>query len=197
MDGWISPLSLRCYKSRMMSSARKILTLRLIKEKYEHWDPSVLRGTKKKETMWVPVVSVLTRWCHWEQVRSWPPICATVPQWWCWTAGVCDGSARDRSPSQCWKAKQDVQKCCRNVHHCSVMSAFMFLCEFYGCSLPWQEFTWWEEPTDINLGVMLLFTHTAVILSSRKVTKAMPSLFMEMRFFSALNSSVRFSSNSL
>lgn len=40
-------------------------------------------------------------------------------------------------------------------------------------------------------------THTAVILSSRKVTKAMPNLFSEMRFFSALNSSVSFSSNSL
>ncbi|TNN56890.1 hypothetical protein EYF80_032880 [Liparis tanakae] len=51
--------------------------------------------------------------------------------------------------------------------------------------------------TDVNLRVLLPFTHTEVILSSRKVTKAMPSLFMEMRFFSALNSSVRFSSNSL
>lgn len=58
-------------------------------------------------------------------------------------------------------------------------------------------FMWWEDLTELNLSVVLLFTHTAVILSSRKVTKAMPSLFIEMRFFSALNSSVRFSSNSL
>jgi len=40
-------------------------------------------------------------------------------------------------------------------------------------------------------------TYTAVILSSLKVTKAMPSLFIEIRFFSALNSSVSFSSSSL
>lgn len=106
-------LSLKCYKSRMMS-VWKIFDFEANRGKIWVLGPfRFKRHQKLKETMWAPVMSVLTRWCHWEQVHSWPPICATAPQWWCWTAGVCDGSAHDRSPSQCWKAKQDVQKCCR------------------------------------------------------------------------------------
>lgn len=97
MDGWIAPFLLRdrkivwscCFAEDFGTDHRRIKV----------WGP--LRFERHR----VSVMSVLTRWCHWEQVRSWPPICATAPQWWCWTAGVCDGRAHDGSPSQCWKTK--------------------------------------------------------------------------------------------
>lgn len=50
-------------------------------------------------------VQTLTRWCHWERVRSWCPTAETLPLWWCWTAGVVCGSARDRNPSQFYKTQ--------------------------------------------------------------------------------------------
>lgn len=67
------------------------------------WEVPPTQQKKKKKKKWNPVMSVLTRWCHWERVHSWPPTRATEPQWWCWTAGVCVGSPRGCNPSQCWK----------------------------------------------------------------------------------------------
>lgn len=58
-------------------------------------------------------------------MHSRPPICATAPQWWCLTAGVCDGSARGCSPSQCLKTKQDVQESCISTQQHLPLCLFM------------------------------------------------------------------------
>lgn len=96
----------------------------------------------------VPVTLVLARWCHWEQVHSWPPICVTGPQWWCWTAGVCGGSPRDCDLSLCCRMNQDAQKHTRNisVYICIYISNQQSLTLFL--SVTWQqhdERTWWTQ----------------------------------------------------
>lgn len=87
-----------CSSRAVIAQQVEIVAMTLRLKQGGKWNYEVIGRVKK--------VTPLTRWCHWEQVHSWPPIYATELQWWRLTAEACAGSSHRCSLSQCWKIEE-------------------------------------------------------------------------------------------